>query len=195
MQGWFEYLAGQGLTHEQAAERIVAHVDRLKPDMEKALEQSGPFVAKHGVKTQNELNIKSLQWVLRNPDAHCIVPSMPDFDMLDKYIPLSGTELSDAGARFLDEYATAFGARNCRFGCTDCVEACPESLPVSTILRYVYYYSLQGRQKHAMQKYAKLGATNASVCLDCAGHCTTACPHGVLAQARLFEAHGRLSLA
>ncbi len=97
--------------------------------------------------------------------------------------------------RWLDEYAKAYGIRNCKIGCTDCVSACPESLSVSTILRYAYYYSKQGREKHAMRKYARLGAANASVCLECDGHCTSACPHGVLAQTRMFEAHGLLTLA
>ena len=119
---------------------------------------------------------------------------MATFDMLDKFLPLSGTKLSSSGMRFLDEYAHAFKAQNCIFGCTDCLGACPEKVPVSTILRYAYYYRKQGREKHAMRKYAKLGSSNASVCLDCHAPCVGACPHGVQAQARLFDAHGLLSL-
>ncbi len=195
IQGWYEYLEGQGDTREEATEKIKAHIEQLKPELEKSLALSKPFMEKHSIKTQDELDFKSLQWVLRNHDAHTIVPSMPTFDMLDKYLPLSGTELSSNGMRFLDEYARAYGAFNCSFGCTDCSGACPENVPVSTILRYAYYYSKQGRQKHAMRKYNHLGGTNASVCLGCKAPCVGACPHGVQAQARLFEAHGLLSLA
>lgn len=195
VQGWFDYLEGQGSTREEAIERIKAFLDRQKPDFEKSLELSRPFIEKHGIKTQDDLDTKSLQWVLSNPDAHTICPSMPTFDMLDKILPLSGTELSSSGLRFLDEYAAAFGAHNCRFGCTDCIDACPQKVPVSTILRYAYYYRKQRREKHAMRKYALLGGTNASACLDCHAPCVGACPHGVQAQARLFEAHGLLTLA
>ncbi|MBU8871220.1 MAG: aldo/keto reductase [Gemmatimonadales bacterium] len=194
IQGWFDYLEGQGSTREEAIERIKAHIERQKPGFEKSFALTKPFIEKHGIKTQDELDIKSLQWVLRNHDAHTICPSMPTFDMLDKFLPLSGTELSSAGMRFLDEYARVFGAYNCRFGCTDCADVCPENVPVSTILRYAYYFNKQGRQKHAMRKYADLGRTNASVCLDCNAPCVAACPQGVQAQARLFEAHGLLSL-
>jgi predicted aldo/keto reductase-like oxidoreductase len=152
-----------------------------------------PFAEKHGIATQDELDLKSFQWVLRNPDAHTICPSMANFDLIDKYLPLSGTQLSASGERFLHEYATAFGSRECRFGCTDCRDACPEQVPVSTIMRYAYYYQKQGRQKHAMRKYARLGRANAGVCLDCDAPCTGACPRGVLVQPRLFEAHGLLT--
>jgi predicted aldo/keto reductase-like oxidoreductase len=194
VQGWIEYLEGMGNTREQALERIAAYIEREKPRFEESLALSKPFIEKHGIKTQDELDMKSLQWVLRNPDAHTICPSTPTFDALDKVLALSGTELSAAGAQFLDEYARVYGAYNCRFGCTDCFGACPHDVPVSTIMRYSYYFRKQGRQKHAMRKYAKLGQQNAAVCLDCHAPCEGACPHGVQAQARLFEAHGLLTM-
>ena len=194
IQGWFEYLEGQGSTREEAIERIKAYLEREKPRFEESFALSKPFIEKHGIKTQDELDMKSLQWVLRNEDAHTLCPSTPTFDALDKVLPLSGTKLSSAGAQFLEEYARVYGAYNCRFGCTDCSGACPHDVPVSTIMRYAYYYRKQGRQKHAMRKYARLDLQNASVCLDCNAPCVGACPHGVQAQARLFEAHGLLTL-
>jgi len=194
IQGWFEYLEGQGNTREQAIERIKAHLEREGPRFEESLKLSKPFIEKHGIKSQDELDMKSLQWVLRNPDAHTICPSTPSFDALDRVLRLSGTQLSAAGALFLDEYARAYQAYNCRFSCTECAGACPHDVPVSTIMRYAYYYRKQGREKHAMRKYARLGRQNAAFCLDCDGPCVGACPHGVQAQARLFEAHGLLTL-
>ncbi len=195
VQGWIDYVMGTGATREEAIERIRTYMERQKPEFEKGVAAAKPFMEKHGIKTQDELDYASLQWVLRNPDAHTIVPSMPNFDMLDKFLPLSGTEISDSGARLLEEYAAAYAARDCRFGCTECFGACPEQLPVSTIMRYAYYYQKQGRQKHAMQKYAKLGARNAGVCLDCDAPCVGACSRGVAVPARLFEAHGLLTMA
>jgi predicted aldo/keto reductase-like oxidoreductase len=195
VQGWLDYLMGSGMTREAAGERIKNYFERNKEEFETALAASKPFMEKYGVKTQDELNFKSLQWVLRNPDAHTICPSMSSFDDLDKYLPLTGTELSDSGQRFLDEYARAFGTTACRFSCTECISSCPNNLPVNTILRYAYYYNNQNRQKHAMQKYARLGNINASACLHCDAPCVGACPHGVQVQAQMFNAHGRLVMA
>ncbi|MCP4291609.1 MAG: hypothetical protein GY780_07215 [bacterium] len=194
VQGWFDYLENEGATREEAIERIRTYLERQKPEHEKSLAESMPFIEKHGVKSQDELDIKSYQWVLRNPDAHTICPSMPNFDRLDKFLPLTGTELSSAGLRFLDEYAHVYRSRNCIVGCTDCISACDQQVPVSTILRYAYYYRKLGREKHAMRKYAKLVQNQAGVCLNCNAPCIEACPHGVQVQAQLFEAHGLLTL-
>jgi len=195
VQGWFEYLEGGGATHEEAKERITNYFSRNKPEFEKAFAATGPFMAEYGIKTQEELTFKSLQWVLRNPDAHTICPSMASFDDLDRFLPLSGTQLSSSGQQFLDQYAKAFGPTACRFSCTECIGSCPDNVPVNTILRYAYYYKNQGREKHAMQKYARLVGANAAACLDCDAPCVGACPHGVQVQAQLFNAHGRLAMA
>ena len=162
---------------------------------EESVKAAQPFLEKHGLKTQDELNFRSLQWVLGNPAVHTICPSMPSFDMLDKYLPLSGVTLSSNGQRFLEKYAQAFGATACRFSCTECIGSCPSRVPVNTILRYAYYYKGQGRQKHAMQKYARLKGADASACLDCDAPCVAACPNGVQVQAQLFSAHGHLVMA
>ena len=60
---------------------------------ESAFEATQPFMEEHGIKTQDELTFKSLQWVLRNPDAHCIVPSMRSFDS-DVMVRLPPVELN-----------------------------------------------------------------------------------------------------
>jgi len=195
VQGWFEYLEGNGSTHEEAKERITSYFARNKPEFEKSYAATKPFMDRHGIKTQEELRFKSLQWVLGNPDAHTIVPSMSSFDDLDRLLPLSGTRLSSNGQLFLDQYAKAFATTACRFSCTECIGACPHDVPVNTILRYAYYFKNQGRQKHAMQKYARLAGANAAACLDCSAPCVGACPHGVQVQAQLFNAHGRLAMA
>jgi aryl-alcohol dehydrogenase-like predicted oxidoreductase len=93
IQGWIDYLADQGVTGDEAAERITNYFERQKPYFAESYEGSKPFVAKYGITTQDELDLKSLQWVLANPDAHTICPSMPTFDDLDRILPLSGTWL------------------------------------------------------------------------------------------------------
>ena len=93
IQGWYEYLANQGVTGEQATERIRAYLERETPRFQEAYAKSKPFIDKHGIKTQDELDLMGFRWVLGNPDAHTICPSMPTFDDLNRILPLSGTQL------------------------------------------------------------------------------------------------------
>ena len=60
---------------------------------------------------------------------------------------------------------------------------------VSTVLRYVYYFRGQGRQKFAMQRYAALAGVDGSLCAACDGPCLGRCPHGVDVQCQLLSAH------
>ncbi len=195
VQAWLDSLMARGQTREQALERIAAFLERQRPQHEESVAKTRPFLEQYGIRSQDELDRRSYQWVLNNPDAHTICISMRNFDGIDRWLPLSGTRLSAAGARMLEAYAAAFGARECRIGCTACRGACPERLAVSAILRYAYYYQKQGRQKEAMRLYAGLGGRDAAACLGCDAPCQDACPHGVAVQARLGEAHGLLSLA
>ena len=194
VQGWYDHLEGTGATHEEATERIRNHLERRRPEFERSLAESSSFIERHGIRTQEELDRKSYQWVLRSPDAHTICPSMATFEAVDRMLPLSGTRLTPDGATLLDEHASAFRTQNCRFSCAACTSARPRKLPVSTILRYAYYDQKQGRQKRAMRKYARLDGQNAAACLDCDAPCHGACPQGVQIQDRLFEAHGLLTM-
>ena len=94
---WFESLEGQGRTHEEAEERIKRYLEREHDNFQDSVTRSKPFIEKYGIKTQDELDLKSFQWVLGNPDAHTICPSMPNFDALDRILPLSGTRLEAEG--------------------------------------------------------------------------------------------------
>ena len=52
-----------------------------------------------------------------------------------------------------------FDDQYCRHGCNSCMQACPHHLPVSTIMRYAYYFEHQGREKEAIIKYKKGNGT------------------------------------
>ncbi len=93
IQEWLESLEERGNTHEEAVERVKKYLERENANLEDSVASSKPFIEKHGIKTQDELDLKSFQWVLGNPDAHTICPSMPNFDALDRLLPLSGTQL------------------------------------------------------------------------------------------------------
>ena len=164
-------------------------------EQNKSLEPTKAFLAEHGIQTEADLHKKSIRWVLDNPLATSICVSMKDFDLLDRYIPLSGSKLSLTDRRMLDAWAQAIDSRYCRHACTACASACPHDLPVSTIMRYASYFANQGREKLAMQKYARLAGQDASACLTCSAPCRGACPHGLPIQANLVRAHSLLGLA
>lgn len=183
-------VAETGVSKEEAIERINGWVAGQK----EALAEIQPFIDKHGIKTNDELVRKCNQWVLSNPDMHTICVSMRDFEGVDLAIPLSGTKLSRAGEVFLNDYERVFGRQYCRHGCTVCVDTCPQKLPVSTIMRYSYYFKSQGREKFAMSKYAKLGERNASLCYTCGTNCAGVCPYGVNISYQMARAHNLLSI-
>ncbi|MCP4601938.1 MAG: twin-arginine translocation signal domain-containing protein [Proteobacteria bacterium] len=192
---FIERLMKRNMTREQAIEKFKEFTKREIEQWEKQKPEVDAFVAKHGLKTQDELDKASIRWVLANPDMHTVCVSTPDFDMLDKTIPISGTDLSAANNRLLDDYAAVFGNRYCRHGCKDCLSLCPHGVSVSTVMRYTYYFGHQGREKHAMRKYAELGSANGSNCLGCDAPCIKGCPYGVRVQAGLINAHRMLTLA
>jgi len=180
-----------GMEREDAVKRVQAWVDEQMETME----ETRPFAEKHGFTTQRQLRAYSLQWVLQNPDMHTVCMGIRDFDMVDAFVALSGKPLTPEVASLLGNHREAFSRRYCRHGCTACIGDCPHDLPVSTIMRYSYYFACQGREKHAMAAYANLGRRNANVCLTCQAPCAGACPHGVSIQANLVHAHSMLTLA
>lgn len=187
-QRQIDRMVERGSTREEAVARIKAWL----ADMQEQRDNAQPFMDQHGLTNIEELRRTALQWVLQNPDMHTTCLSFKDFDTVDAYVPLSGSSLDRAAASRLSDFEVAYSSSYCRHGCTECVEACPEQLPVSTIMRYCYYFATQGREKHAMQKYAALGGRDASLCASCSAPCTGVCPHGVNIQAQLMHAEDLL---
>jgi uncharacterized protein len=188
---YIERVAEQGVSRQDAIQRIENWIGG-QAGMSEAMK---PFVEKHGLDSQERLHEASVQWVLRNPDMHTICVSMADFESLDRFLGISGTKLSLGGEGMLEDFRVAVGDRYCRHGCSDCNTACPQDVPVSTIMRYSYYFAMQGREKYAMGKYAKLGDRNVLRCAACDAPCTAACPHGVQVPANLLSADALLRLA
>ncbi len=187
---YIERAAGQGLTREQAIERIVNWI----AGQQETIEQIKPFAEKYGVTTNETLGDACVQWVLKNPDMHTVCVSMPTFESIDLALPLSGTELTGQNMEFLEDYKYAFGSRYCRHGCSACASSCSQSTAVSTIMRYSQYFVRQGREKLAMKKYATLGELNAESCLTCKADCAGSCPFGVSIQSNMVKAHSLLTM-
>jgi ferredoxin len=114
---------------------------------------------------------------------------------VDEYLYASGTQLTSADRAVLARYDALVAGDYCRPHCGACLPSCPVGLPIHDVLRYEMYFEDYGAEKEAMRKYVRLGEQNASLCLGCPAPCAGACPHGVPIQAKMIEAHGRLTLA
>lgn len=179
-----------GLKREGAVQMVRQMVESEKM----AREQTKPFLAKYGLKTEEQLWAASIKWVRRNPDMHTVCVTMSDFDTIDRAVALSGKELSQTQQAFLHDYENAMGWTYCRHGCNQCAGSCRFAMPVSTIMRYVYYFE-QGYEKHAMDKYASIKGDSAMACAGCDAPCEGSCPHGVKIRSNLLNAHALLSIA
>jgi predicted aldo/keto reductase-like oxidoreductase len=171
----------------------VLHFDSFDPDA--MTDEQRSFTERHGLRTADQLRLGSIQWVLQNPDAHTVCISLNDFENIDRVVAISGTSLSQSDQKLLDRLALSVNSRYCRHGCVECAGACPQEVPVSRIMRYAYYFEGQGREKHAMSRYAQLGGTKGSVCMDCSAPCEAACPHGFQVRTLMSKAHSLLTLA
>lgn len=179
----------------QAREKSIAEIEAWLGSQKEAYEKTAPFREKHGITSPTELRVAAAKWVLQNADMHTVCLGMRDFEQVDRFVALSGSRLNVADARFLEDYRVAHNSLYCRHGCKECLGACSENLPVSTIMRYSYYFTGQGREKEAMGKYAKLADRNGSACMNCNAPCDGACPFGLNIKANLVSAHSLLTIA
>lgn len=135
----------------------------------------------------------AFKWVLSNPSVSCLVVSFFEHQHVDEYLYASGQSLTQRDVALLDRYDRLTGSEYCRPHCGDCLDHCPEGLPINDILRYRMYFEDYGREKYAMQAYAELHS-NASACLGCSAPCAGTCPHDLAIRERMLGAHARLSM-
>ena len=190
-QQYVDRMTSRGQTRENAIAQLQARAERSK----ETYERTRPFVERYGIQTDEQFRLGSFHWAIQSPDMHCACVSMPDFETVDKVVALSGRPLNPVEEELLEEFASVLENQYCRHGCNTCTPGCPYGVPVSTIMRYAYYYEGQGREKFAMQRYAGLERVNASACLTCSAPCAGTCPHGIDIQPQMLQAHALLTLA
>ena len=159
------------------------------------VERTQAFAEQYGIENEEALQMVSIQWVLQNPDMHTACISAWSFDFIDKIVALSGTRLTPAADRLLQESRLALDTLYCRHGCVECMDSCPFTVPVSRIMRYAHYFEAQRQERHAMSEYAALDGSGAAACRDCPGHCTGACRYGLAIRLNMLRAHDLLTLA
>lgn len=136
----------------------------------------------------------AFKWVLGNPDVSCLVISFYEPQQVDEYLYASGKALAQEDVALLGKYDRLIAGTHCFPHCGDCLDSCPENLPINDVLRYRMYFEDYGDQKEAMRRYARL-EKKADVCLGCPGPCTNACTHGVRVRERMIGAHELLRFA
>lgn len=196
-----KFYSGMIQMFKRSEERGGKIPDRYKKMLEEYkvfTEQGDEFRKKYNLSSEAEVRDAAIKFVLGNPDVHSACPTFNTFEELNAYLPLSGSRLSLPEAAMLADYEKVHGRFYCRHACGECSSACPQRVPVNTIMRYYHYFTAQRREKHAMEHYASLtsrsNSNNAAVCSACSGYCQGACPYGVPIQGLLIDAHETLSL-
>jgi predicted aldo/keto reductase-like oxidoreductase len=188
MKQWLErsrYSKGKELSDEEKE-----NVAR----MEKKVENAQEFIQRYHLKSDKEIRDAAIRFVLSNPNVHTVCVTVLNYEEMRDYLNLSGSRLTPEDTALLSAYKKECGSLYCRHACGLCEPECPHRVPVNTIMRYDHYFVSQGREKHAMAKYASLKSKKADKCQSCRGHCESACPYGVPVRSLLAAAHHTLTL-
>jgi predicted aldo/keto reductase-like oxidoreductase len=121
----------------------------------------------------------AFRWIFSTGLADALVVTMRSPAEVDEYLGASGwTKPHAADAALLRRYARRTERTQCRYGCSDCANACPANVSIPDVLRarmYAFDYEAPGLARAALEE-----AGGAAACLSCSGApCATACPHGV----------------
>jgi len=88
----------------------------------------------------------------------------------------------------LEKYDRLIAGDYCQPHCGECLDACPENLPINDVLRYRMYAKEYDWPEEGRSKYALL-EKDASICVGCPAPCRGACPHGVPIRTTMLDAH------
>ena len=121
----------------------------------------------------------AFRWIFATGLADALVVTMKSDAQVDEYLGASGWSASHpADAGLLRRYARRTERTQCRYGCSECSDACPYGVSIADALRarmYAVDYEEPGLARSALAE-----AGGAAACLSCDGTpCRGACPHGV----------------
>jgi predicted aldo/keto reductase-like oxidoreductase len=189
-------ILGESMEEARRAGRRVSEArERVVRDYQTWLESAEEFKTRHGLRSATQVRDAAIRFALDHSGVHTVCPTINTFDALEAFVSLSGQKLSDADRPMLASYDEILGRYYCRHACGICESACPQRVPVNTIMRYAHYFHAQRREKQAIEKYASLPGPKADRCMGCDGPCESACPFGVPARSLLARVHQHLTLA
>ena len=136
----------------------------------------------------------AFRWTLSNKNVDALIVSMTGPADIDEYVGASGSQSAAGEDRsLLQRYVKLNGASQCRYGCAECLSACPNGVPIGDVMRTRMYAVDYGDEALARREYALLSA-GASPCLSCAAQpCRSACPHGLRIERLLPPTHRLLT--
>lgn len=136
----------------------------------------------------------AFRWTLSNKNVDALIVSMTSPADIDEYVAASGSQSTAGEDRpLLQRYVRLNGASQCRYGCSECLSACPNGVPIGEVMRTRMYAVDYGDEALARREYALL-SPGASPCLSCAAQpCRSACPHGLPIERLLPPTHRRLT--
>lgn len=179
---------------KKSGEEIDDRTKSYMARMEDTAKQAEAFLKKNNLKDPGEIKSAALKFVLENPKVNTLNLAFNNFDDVRNLLKLSGTGMEPEEKSLLAGVEEECGRLYCRHACGVCESACPDQVPVNTIMRYQHYFETNGSEKFAMGKYANLDCSKADLCRTCQGLCESACPYGVPIQGLLNLAHAQLSL-
>lgn len=172
----------------------IEEFEQMVNEYEAWIKQAENFRSRYGLDSEESVRDASIKFVLGNNGIHTVCPSINSFHDLESNVRLSGTKLENNEEKMLVEYSNTVGNYYCRHACGICEPSCPHNVPVNTIMRYNHYCEGQGREKYAMVKYDKLSVKAGDYCKECAGFCTSSCPHKLPVKSLLLHADRNLSI-
>jgi len=178
----------------ESGREISERAQRLADEYDAFAAGAAEFRQRYGLQSTEDVRDAAIKFVLDNPGVHSVCPTINTFDALGSFVSLSGQHLSESDGSMLDSYGSLLGRFYCRHACGVCEPSCPRRVPVNTILRYNHYFEAHGREKLAMEKYARLAGAKADACEGCEAKCESVCPHGVHTRTMLTRAHRNLVL-
>ena len=157
------------------------HVDKMNVAIEKAGKAGLGIVAMKPMaggffdrEKQHPVNTKAaLKWVLSNPNVGTSIPGFTAFDHLeDSFSIMENPELTEEEKKDL-EGGASIASLYCD-GCKNCLEQCPENLPIPDIMRaYMYTYGYGETEKaHNLLASLELPENPCSDCSSCSVKCT-----------------------
>jgi predicted aldo/keto reductase-like oxidoreductase len=114
---------------------------------------------------------------------------MRSFSHVEEYVSASGRALKREDLALLKEYSRQVDNTYCRVTCKKCEPSCPHHVAISDVMRFEMYFENYGHEKTAIENYALLDdARKPKNCVNCSGHCNSACPFGIKVRDRLIHA-------
>ncbi len=148
-----------------------------------------------GMKTMKGMKDPALQMaylkkLLQNPAVTTVTKGIDSFEDFDRYVKAMQEGLSYNEDVSLYKYAQKNRVNNCMM-CSECENACPHDIEISTMLRSTdYYYEEVGDKELAVNTLRNISRDRRDThfCPDC-HECEAVCPNGIHIVERLEKTH------